>query len=667
MPLKIRCPHCRKVLLAEDETAGQEKRCPACDQIFTVPLPLGLRAEPSATDVASRCPRCGADVAPGTAICRKCSTNVTTGERLSLGQRLRRTSLRTWTLMASIGVGAVLIAYIGVEIYLARFRPPSPDTPTFQPIPHTPFAAEEWAERLLSASSTADRLAARDKLVHGGALASPQVAQAVAAALAESLNKGKGDYLAIRNQRAALDVLARAAEDNPKAATEFGQLLESCQRRTALREDTCLTRAQLGDCGAFRDVRDIWLRELRQRVFLMRLAELTECENDPAVSFILKHAQARTAATERGLRRLVQRDEAAVLDDLMDAYWQSWVWLGHTRGARVAAQLFELAKPYEEGVEATASDFDREKLAIRGARDALQRVGQRAAPTARAAAGLVLAHAAPQYSRARERIEESVAALLPDCDAPAQQQLTWALSRLTGRQFGQITPQNLPIDVRRPDVEAVLHWARSRQLIESAEAAAQDDDYPKLPDLACRIMPPVRQLERDLLRELKRGWPQAADALDRWTEAGLGCTDGLLTLLDPGQRQPNYPALAAAMVIAADSDPGRVRRQLTLWREATDQPGWVRQLAYTALGALDAQRGRWSSGWPAGLDPAAFEQLGSDGPDWHCFGRILAIGGSAMVERLQRWQPAPLPPETMARLIVAAEEAARSKEWDGRP
>ena len=38
-----------------------------------------------------------------------------------------------------------------------------------------------------------------------------------------------------------------------------------------------------------------------------------------------------------------------------------------------------------------------------------------------------------------------------------------------------------------------------------------------------------------------------------------------------------------------------------------------------------------------------------------------------MVKRLQRWEPAPLPPETMARLMVAAEEAARSKEWDNRP
>ena len=102
----------------------------------------------------------------------------------------------------------------------------------------------------------------------------------------------------------------------------------------------------------------------------------------------------------------------------MDAYWLSWVWLGHTRGARVAAELFELAKPYgKKALRLPNQDFEQEKRAIRGARDALQRVGKRAAPAARAAAGLVLAHAAPQYGRARERIEASVATLLPDCDS----------------------------------------------------------------------------------------------------------------------------------------------------------------------------------------------------------------------------------------------------------
>ena len=87
MPLRIRCPHCHKTLLAEDETVGQRKLCPACGEVIDVPLPVEEVAEGPA-DVGTKCPRCGAGVAPGTSACRKCHTNIVTGQRLPLPQRL---------------------------------------------------------------------------------------------------------------------------------------------------------------------------------------------------------------------------------------------------------------------------------------------------------------------------------------------------------------------------------------------------------------------------------------------------------------------------------------------------------------------------------------------------------------------------------------------------
>ena len=90
MPLKIRCPHCHRTLVAEDDTAGQRKLCPACGVPFDVPLPVPA-ASPAPVDVARRCPRCHAEVAPGTAVCRNCLTEIGTGKRLPVLQRLRRT------------------------------------------------------------------------------------------------------------------------------------------------------------------------------------------------------------------------------------------------------------------------------------------------------------------------------------------------------------------------------------------------------------------------------------------------------------------------------------------------------------------------------------------------------------------------------------------------
>jgi len=676
MPLKIRCPHCQKVLRAEDDTAGEQKLCPVCHQVFTVPIPERAVIAPASADVARSCPRCGAALAPGAALCRQCHTDLVTGQRLPLWHRWRRRSATWWMAYGCAVACAALLLFVGGHALWVRLRRPAPAAQSFDRFHATPLAVEDWAARLLNAADGGERVTVRDKLAQAGATAAPQVAAAVAAALHRSLEENQGDWQTTRNQLAALALLARAAASEPRARARFGPLLESCEQRPALRMAAGQARALLGDMTALPLVRDVWIAELRHTLFLSRLLELTQAERDPGAARVLARARSRLSATADALHQLKQQDEAAVLDDLLTVFWESWDWLGQSRGGQVATALYEVAKPYGAGPAFPTGDspaepaaFEQQKTAIRGARDALDRVGARATALARAAAGLVLVQAAPQYHSARERIAEQLPALLPDCSPSDQQRVTWALARLTGRQFGRITPQSLPGQVERDDVEAALRWARQTQSRELHPLAAAADEYPLPPVLEYRVVLPARQLERDWLREFQRGWPESITALQQWLSAGLGCTPRVLTLLDPSQRAPSYPALAAAIVLAADCGGADAYRYLLLWRAAADQPLWLRQLAYTALAAIDARDGRWQTDWPAAFrlgppDPRDGGQAG-----WYHFGEVLAAGGPALLERLQNFQPAPLPPETLVKLVAAAQDALRrrDREWNPPP
>ena len=425
-----------------------------------------------------------------------------------------------------------------------------------------------------------------------------------------------------------------------------------------------MPRALLGNTDALEPLQQRWLAELRRMTFLKRLAELHGPEDPAAADLLVRRARHEADYLADGARQAKANDEVAVLDRFLRSYWQSWDWLGQTRASGLANELFELAKPNDPDSRG-AQDFGAQKRAIRGARDALQRVGQHGSPAARGAAGLVLAQSASQYRSARERIVGDVIAVLPGCAPRLQQQLTWAVARLTGRQFGTATGRSFPDEISRDDVIAMLQWARSTGPGDPGPLAAGPEAYAPAAPLVRRVVPPIRQLERDLLAELVGDWAPATAALDEWLAAGIGCTPALRARLDPGQRSPSYPALAAALVIVADSNEQAARRELRLWRQAQDQPVWVRALAYTVLGALDARTGRWESGWPAGLVLPA-EQLERGQPGWEYFGYVLAAGGQPMLERLQSHAPAPLSADVRARLTKAAERAARRRAMNGR-
>jgi hypothetical protein len=310
----------------------------------------------------------------------------------------------------------------------------------------------------------------------------------------------------------------------------------------------------------------------------------------------------------------------------------------------LADELFDLASPAEKTLEFKPED-------VRQPRDVMKMIATRGSPAARAAAGLVLEQRGPQYKTLCHQIADGLGTVLAECSAADQQRLTWTIARLRGQLFGPAARMH-PLDMTEGEIAAALQWAHP------GVAPALPRPYPEPPKLVCRAVTAERLLERDLLSELQQGWAEVRPVLDRWQAARLGCTPRVHELLHPGQRRPDYPALAAGLVLVAENNDETVRAQLALWREATEQPAWVRALAYTVLGSLDARRGRWDSGWPAGLDLGDTRLLDSGTPGWDVFGRVLMAGGPAMLERLRTSRPASLSPEASARLLEAAKSAA---------
>ena len=649
MSLKIRCPHCRRVLLVEDEKAGRDTHCPACKQTIAVPMPV--RETPSPVDVALHCPRCERAIAPGTSYCPHCARDLASGKRLPLGRRLRLVPLRTWTVLVVGVVGAGLLAFVGINVYRDVAEKPDRPLPQRSESAHEPVVSSaEAARRLLAAETPKERLAAVDALTQVGSGALPAVAAALQSSLGDVADPQKK-----RNQRTALELLARSGDKR------WRTVMEQCRRHGALREDALYGSAMLGDVDVLEDLTALWLRELRRRVFFASVARRAPGGVEGAAQAALSGATARTERFSKALRHLRRDHDVRVLGGLGEAYWETWSWLGQSRDQAAALELFDIAKP------AAATDSEEIMEHIRAARRALERVSQEGAPVARATAGLVLAQCAPQYESVRRRIIATLATILPECEPREQQRLTWALAKLTGLTFGEVNADDEPADVGRDDVRAVLKWARDSQTATPGSCKTPSTAYPQRPILVRRVVTPQRQLERDLWQQFRAGWASMDAALERWLAAELGCTPRVLTRLDPGQREPDYATLAVAMILVAETDEQAARARLELWHEATDQPAWVREMAYLVLGCLDARTGRWRSGWPAELNARVYAALDRGTPGWQHFGRILAAGGSVMRARLERVRPASLPGQLRAKLLAAAEQAARRRARARRP
>ncbi|HBH50854.1 MAG TPA: hypothetical protein DDY91_03070 [Planctomycetaceae bacterium] len=112
MPVKVRCPGCRKVLTAPDAARGKALKCPDCETKVRIPAGEGggtgstnpktgqedenllakLDLSKAVDTETELCPKCGADIPEGARECPKCGTDPSTGQ-LSKEAR-RRKSLK---------------------------------------------------------------------------------------------------------------------------------------------------------------------------------------------------------------------------------------------------------------------------------------------------------------------------------------------------------------------------------------------------------------------------------------------------------------------------------------------------------------------------------------------------------------------------------------------
>lgn len=627
MSIKFHCPHCEKTLVAEDQTAGQRKACPACGRAFTVP-DIGHEPPPARTPLPT-CPNCKAELAPNATVCHVCHTDLATGQRPPWLRRLAQRGVVFW-IGTSTGIAAVIIAIVlGVELYRIKTQPPrvAPAQPTTLPA----LDVSGLVSALLSATDGRARAEALGNLRGVEA----RVVDALAEALRVKAPLAASDPQVARNCVAAIEILTRQALAQSGMGARWQELLAECQRVPALRDAALVGRGLLDDVRVAPDLAALWLQRLDRQLFFERLSTDLPDLHSGGLSAVLQTARRDLAAAGDAVRHLGQNAEAEVYDPLVAQYWESWSWLGQERGAAFADAVFILARPGDASFRFDPND-------VRGPRDLLARVASRASPDARAAAAMILVAKAPQYQSLRERVAETLSSLL-DSAAPAnQQRLALAIIELRGRALDARTPHH-PLDVT------------AAQAAEAAGRAltAPTGAYPTPPDLVYQAVTRRRLLERDLLPELQADWPQANAALDEWLRRGIGYTPRLDPLLDPGQRAPRYPALAAALTIAGVTGPANLRARLELWSEAREQPAWVRGLALTALARLAATEQR-PTNWPQAVELPDAAELANDAPGlWH-YACIIAAGGPELGARLDH-PPKNWPSAAKAQLIRAVQ------------
>src|SRR4051812_13491876 len=45
MPIRFKCPHCKKALGVKDHLAGKKAACPACKKVLVIPAPVSAPAD----------------------------------------------------------------------------------------------------------------------------------------------------------------------------------------------------------------------------------------------------------------------------------------------------------------------------------------------------------------------------------------------------------------------------------------------------------------------------------------------------------------------------------------------------------------------------------------------------------------------------------------------
>ncbi|MBL8879236.1 MAG: zinc ribbon domain-containing protein [Phycisphaerales bacterium] len=648
MPLRIRCPHCRYVLVVADESAGEIGFCEYCKRGFTIPIPARDAPDRNAGVADGKsCPRCKHAVAPGAATCQKCDTNLADGSRAPFLRRVRWNSPRTWAIVGGLSVGLIAMAVAANHFYRVYYLPSQRPAAPYEPIERTVQTGEADAESLFTARTLANRLDATSRLRRIGQDAGATLARR----LTISLEQESRSAIAIQNQRAAVRILGELG------SPAVFETLEQAQRAPALRVDSLMSRAMLGDSRVVADASAAWLAQLQRVLFAARLDELQSAQRDAVRS---DWAIAEWETLQRYSDALRKLGPAAV-EAVAASYWNSWVWLGQARGEGLCSAMFELAKPArsDSALGAVAAQ-DENREDVRAARRMLDDIALRSSPATHAAVILTLAQCTPQYKRLRERHIAALAETIGDCNAADQQLLAWSLAKLTGRQFAALAESGYPSEATPETIIAIIDWARGSATTTAPATFKRPTAYPQPPALTRRVISPAQQQRAALGKRFHGSFNDAFEAAATWIDADLGCPPAMTAALSPDQKQPHYPALASAMIIVAHYGESSAIPHLQVWTVASDQPMWLRAMAALTRACFDARAGL-AIDWPADIMVGS---LPDDGPGWPMLGAIVAAGGERLISRVAN--ASEFSEQARERLIEAARrELARRAQHRG--
>lgn len=617
MALRIRCPHCKEQLVVPNEIAGEQGFCSLCGGGFTVPRPVLIEpAAPPPTPVAGMpCPGCRTEVAPGTKLCPKCLTDVETGKRMPLRQRLAHVKPLTWV---GVGIGSVVfitMAFVAVSTYRSRTvaqdaaRMAARDEQTGPPPVAT--SAPAYVTKLLNAANDAELRSATEEIARHGQIG----LDALGDALGKSPQRGSAQQT--RNQLAAVEILV-ASRDH--AMVPF---LEAVAKRAALAHEVMLARGVLGDDRVKDALCAAWLDYLRMRMFYERLGQLVGNDDGGVCVAMARRAEQSAERVSDALRVLNERDDSGIVERLLEQYWDSWSWLGQTRDERFGAAVWDVAKPRD----AADSDF---KNRVRRARRVLDRSSQVGTPSVRAAAGLVLANSGPQYQTLKKEIMATLATICTDATPTEQQRIVWTLTHLAGRSFGKFDDTQQPIDADRAAIDAMLKWATEQGIGEPKAGRVKGDNYPKPPTLTRRVITPQAQAEQGLLAGLDRGWSELGATLDGWRAAKLGYSQRIAAYFQRERVESNAVHFAAAIILAVEESRHDALPSIEAIRQSRELSATVRTMA----GVAEALISKRSSDWPVLLSPTDLTG-GSDEPGMDAWARLIGAGGRSAIDTLR--------------------------------
>lgn len=638
MPLRVRCPHCQASLTAADDQAGLAAFCSECGGSFRMPMPESVQAV-EAISITSDCPRCRAEIAPGTHVCPRCAFDLNLRRRQPLSQRMMRWGLKGWVIAAASFAVIAISVWIGLEVYRIQ-RPANPpvtvvEVPATQPQLHDLMPA---VQRLFAASNSVDRKRALTALNSFGSEAVTPLLEII-----RTGKTGRGAKQQTLNTRAALAFVAQ------HGSTVALDSLRKLQQQPALRINALNARGLLNDASATNEIVSSWCDLTRRRLFFEQLSKVAPPLVEGADRAMVSSAQQSADQLAESLRVLGAANESTVVPQLLDRYFLSWQWLGQDRAERFAAEVWDAAKPPRD------SDHDF-KHRVRSARRVLDRTARNVSPAACAAAALVLVQCGPQYESLRKEIAASLSAKLDSCSATDQQQVVWALASLENRRFGEFSAQSAPQDATSEIIRAVSNSASSSPRPANG-SKAQTAPAPPLP--VFRVVTAKRQLEESLLPQMAKNWEAAERATDCWIASDVGLTPRLARRLDPAEKNPNPVSLGCAIAIAARTNDALARKNLSVWANAADQPAWVRASAVTAMAAMDSRAGRDISDWPQKIDVSVFgtSDVGNDAPSVAYWGLLIDAGGMPLKAQLRATGSA-IPVRVRDTLLRAAESSA---------